>query len=622
MRIMRASIQRLWHIGLGLVAVTSFVHCAREPGRTTSAELAAAELAAASGPPTGPAVPTIKLRPLAASGELELLGAEAHLVRVALVLRGARPSDAELAAVRKDPAALDSIVDAYLDAPELGAVVRDLWNEVLLMRVDARRFILPAVGPLAGRGSDAEYLREVSEEPLRLIEYVAVNDRPFSEIVTADYAIASEMAIAVWGADPRPPDAGARLPTGWQKVTWDSGQPMAGILSSGALWLRHPSNGTNNHRGQAELVSEALLCSGFLERDVPLFNNIDTSNEEVVKSALTTDASCVSCHQTLDPLASHMFGFPRVAPNALKKAYDQAGDGECGKSGKGLCYPIAEYRPQLAGSYRKKTGRAPNYFGLPSQDLTTLGQQIAADPRFSMCVARRFYGYFMQVDPDMLPDATAAALQDVFIAGELRVKPLIKAIVLSDDFRAVGAREGSVAAPLVGRKTTRPEQLGRLVADLTGFVWQANPGGKGKKANPVGEVSLLQSDQFGYRAMAGGVEGYQVTEPSFAYSPTRMLVLETLAAEAAAHVVERDFAVPRAQRRLLQEIDDNDTAEPAVRAQISRLYARVLAEVVEPASPEVDAALGLFNVGLQHGPHRAWTLLLTALLQDPQIAFH
>ena len=532
---------------------------------------------------------------------------------------------ADIAAVRKDPAALDAIIDAYLDAPELGAVIRDLWNEVLLLRVDARRFILPAVGPLAERGSDAEYLRAVSEEPLRLIEYVVVNDRPFSEIVTADYAIASEMSIAVWGATPQASEPGARLPTGWQKVTWDSGQPMAGILSSGALWLRHPSNGTNNHRGQAELVSEALLCSGFLDRDVPLFNNIDTSNEEVVKSALTSDASCVSCHQTLDPLASHMFGFPRVAPNAVKKAYDRAGDGDCDKSGKGLCYPITEYKPQLAGSYRKKTGRAPNYFGMPSQDLTTLGGQIADDPRFSMCVARRFYGYFMQVDPDTLPDATATALQDVFIAGGLRVKPLLKAIVLSDDFRAVGAREGSVAAPLVGRKTTRPEQLERLVADLTGFVWRATPGGKGKqagKANSVGEVSLLQSDQYGYRAMAGGVEGYQVTEPSFAYSPTRMLVLETLAAEAAAHVVERDFAVPRAQRRLLREIDDDDTTESAVRAQISRLYVRVLAEVVEPAGPEVDAAHALFTEGLKHGPRRAWTLLLTALLQDPQIAFH
>jgi hypothetical protein len=607
-RTMPASTSILWHVCL----TGALLGCAREPGRTPERPTEGAAPAA-----TVVARPAARLPALAPAAELELLGPEAQLVRVALALRGARPTAAELAAVRADPAAIDRIVDAYLDAPEFGAVVRDLWNEVLLLRVDAARFILPALGPLAGRGSEAEYLRDVSEEPLRLIEYVAVNDRPFSEIVTADYAIASELGVAVWGATPLDADPGARVPEGWRKVAWDSGQPMAGILSSGALWLRHPSNGTNNHRGQAELVADALLCSGFLERDVPLFNDIDLSDEQVVKTALTDDASCVSCHQTLDPLASHFFGFTRIAAGVVRRSYDA--DGDCLKAGRGGCYPLGEYRPQLATSYRKRTGREPDFFGLPSGDLRSLAGQIAADPRFSMCAARRFYGYFMQVDPDALPDATAAALQDAFIAGGLRVKPLVKAIVLSDDFRAVGARAGSPAAALVGRKTTRPEQLERLVADLTGFVWRATPG---NKKRGLGEVALLQSDRFGYRAMAGGVEGFQVTEPSFAYGPTRMLVLQTLAAEAAAHVVEADFAAPRARRRLLGLIDEDDTTAAHVRAQIVGLYGRVLGERVPADGPEVDAAHALFTASLAGGPRRAWSLLLTALLQDPQIAFH
>ena len=604
---------------LALLTCGLLAACAREPGRGRAqrggdaAELAASTPAIGAATGAAVAIQAASLRPLAPAAELELLTPEAHLQRVALALRGARPTPAELALVRADANAVAGIVDAYLAAPEFGAMVRDVWNEALLLRVDVNRYVLPAVGPLADRGSDAEYLRDVPEEPLRLIEYVAVNDRPFSEIVTADYAIASELAIAVWGATPLAADPGARLPAGWKKVAWDSGQPMAGILSSGALWMRHPSNGTNNHRGQAELISEALLCSGFLGRDVPLFNNIDLSDEDAVKTALTTNESCVSCHQTLDPLASHLFGFVRVAPSAIRKAY-AGGDERCDK---GQCYPLAEYRPQVAKSYRKKTGREPNFFGLPSTDLRTLADQIAADPRFSMCSARRFYGYFMQADLGDIPDATATALQDAFIAGGLRVKPLVKAIVMSDDFRAVGAREGSPAAALVGRKTTRPEQLERLIADLTGFTWKAVPG----KPGLVGEVSLMQTDRYGYRAMAGGVEGYQITEPSFAYSPTRMLVLQTLAAEAAAHAVEHDFGAPPKQRRLLS-IDEQDTAEPAVRAQIAALYERVLAEPVRPEGPEVDAAHALFVHGLVGGPRRAWTLLLTALLQDPQIAFH
>ena len=601
---------------LTLVVVAA---CSREPARARKADQTPSDVAAAA--PVAPVAPVAAgpLRPLAPPGDLELLGVEDHLVRVALVLAGRRPDAAELAAVREDPDALPGIVDGYLAGPTFGAVVRDMWHEVLLLRVEGR-FVLPRLGPLPA-GTDAEWIRDVSEEPLRLIEHVVVHDRPFGEIVTADYAIASDLGLAVWGGAVLPPDPAAPTPPGWQRVTWDSGQEMAGILSSGALWLRHPSNGTNLHRGQADLLADALLCSGFLGRDVPLFNNIDLSDETAVKQALTRDPGCVSCHQTLDPLASHLFGFPRVAPGAVRKAYGRGGKGECVKPERGLCYPLTEYRAPQARSWAKKTGRPPGYFGLPSADLRGLAAQIAADPRFSMCVARRFYAYFMQVELDDIPDPTAAALQDALVAADMRVKPLVKAIVLSADFRAAGARAGSPAAPLVGRKTTRPEQLGRLVADLTGFTWTATPGKPGK----FGEVSLLQTDQFGYRALAGGVEGFQITEPSYAYSPTRSLVLQALAAEAAAHVVAADLAAARADRRLLTAVDADDTAGPAVRAQIAGLHARVLARPVPVDGPDVDATLALFTAGL--GPsgadvRRAWTLVLTALLQDPRVAFH
>jgi hypothetical protein len=62
-----------------------------------------------------------------------------------------------------------------------------------------------------------------------------------------------------------------------------------------------------------------------------------------------------------------------------------------------------------------------------------------------------------------------------------------------------------------------------------------------------------------------------------------------------------------------------------VRAQLVALHDRLLAEPVAADDPAVDAGLALFKAGL--GPDgkdtaRAWTLVLTALLQDPRIAFH
>lgn len=615
---MRASTRGLRaRAAAALVALVAVSGCLREPAASrpkgdADAEAAASPEAAALAPAPAPTRPWARLAPLAPTGSLVLLTPEEHLVRIALVLRGARPRPAELEAVRRDPSALEGIVDRYLDEPIFGEVVRDLWNEVLLLRVEAPRYTLPPVGPLAAFADAPEALRTIAEEPLRLIEYVAVNDRPFSEIVTADYALATEVGIAAWGATPLPAEAGAVLPEGWQRVRWDSEQPMAGLLSSGALWLRHPSNGANNHRAQAEVIAESFLCSGFLERDVPLFNNIDLADEDAVKSALTREPGCVSCHQTLDPLASHLFGFVRVAPGPIRRAYDD--DGECVKPGRGFCYPLAEYDPKRARSWRKRTGRAPNFFGLPSDDLRSLGAQIADDPRFSMCVARRFYSYFMQVEPDAIPDATAASLQDALLGADLRVKDLVKAIVLADEFRAIGGP--APADALVGRKTTRPEQLARLVADVTGFHWTVARG----KRKP-GEIDLLATDRVGFRAIAGGVEGIGVTEPSFAYSPTRTLVLQALAVEAADFAVGRDLEAPPAARELLT-IDAGDHDEAALRRQIVALHRRVLGELIEPRGPEADAALALLRPTLARDPRRAWTLLLSALLQDPRIAFH
>ena len=43
-------------------------------------------------------------------------------------------------------------------------------------------------------------------------------------------------------------------------------------------------------------------------------------------------------------------------------------------------------------------------------------------------------------------------------------------------------------------------------------------------------------------------------------------------------------------------------------------------ERIEPAGAEADAALALLAAGRDEA--RGWTLLLTALLQDPRVAFH
>ena len=44
-----------------------------------------------------------------------------------------------------------------------------------------------------------DFNRSVQEAPLRLIQHVIANDRPYTEIVTADYTGADRIVAGVWG---------------------------------------------------------------------------------------------------------------------------------------------------------------------------------------------------------------------------------------------------------------------------------------------------------------------------------------------------------------------------------------------------------------------------------------
>src|SRR5690242_10179492 len=54
-----------------------------------------------------------------------------YLVRVSMAVRGTRPSTQDLDDVERDPAAIERIVDGYLESDAFGAMLRDLHEESL-----------------------------------------------------------------------------------------------------------------------------------------------------------------------------------------------------------------------------------------------------------------------------------------------------------------------------------------------------------------------------------------------------------------------------------------------------------------------------------------------------------
>jgi len=533
------------------------------------------------------------------AGSIEYLDATDQLIRASMALRGVRPGADELAAVRDDPDAVESIVDGYLDSPEFGETMRDLHAEAFLTRY--ANLPLPAADELAD-AQTGPMQESLGEEPLRLIEHVIMGDRPYTEIVTADYTMADPTVATAYGL------AYDQAGPTWQETHYTDGRPAAGVLATTAFLVRHRSAGDNFNRGRANAMSRALLCYDFLSRDVVVDGSIDLSDPEVVANAVVENAACASCHQTLDPLASYVWGFN---PNLNQGEIERGG------------YPLLDFfRPDQVNRWRRTSHRPPGFFGITADGLGGLGAAIAADPRFSSCAARRFYSFMAQEPLDQVPLELVAELQRRFVDSGYSAKQLAKAVVLSQPFRASHATADADAEHLVGLKKARPEQLSRMFRDLTGFTWETVATAR-LRGGKVGRVDLMKDDTVGFRVLAGGIDSFYVVNPSHTFNATYSLVLRALAAAAAGYVVDADFdAADPSARALLAKVGPDTTDEPAVRAQLADLFARLYGDFSPPESDAIGEAYALFSETLARTGQvdHAWKTTLTALFQDLRIA--
>ncbi len=517
-----------------------------------------------------------------------------QLVRVSMAVRGTRPSPEDLRTIAADPSALEALTDDYLKGTGFGEMIRDLYNEALKVRVPAAIFPagFAARGALAGKGVQAINV-SVTEAPLRLIEYVVKNDRPLTEIVTADYVLADGNVATVWGL----PYSGTG--ESWEVTHYEDGRPHAGLLSESWLYTRHSSTFSNKNRGRANAIARGLLCHDYTERQVEVDVTIDLADPVQVANAINTNPTCVSCHQTLDPLAG-FFGsfFPLFVPSFLE------------------AYPFEGYVPELHPLF---TVKEPGYFGYPGGDVQHLGQMLAEDPRFVQCQARRFYSYFHQVALKDVPHAREAELGRV-LAKNMSAKELVKAIVLDTSFlTSHRLRDDTPDEPPTVLKA-RPWQLARAIAELTGFRWGSELNFDLGYGN-LGYVDLMTDSLFGFEVLAGGIDSINVSQPSHTMTASTSAVLRDLSARASDFVVEADAQFP-SSAKLLSDIESTD--EASVRAALVELQLGVLGQIVAEDSVEINDAYALFGSALAEGgdAKRAWKLVLFAMLQHPRMTFY
>ena len=277
------------------------------------------------------------------------------LRRAALVFAGRTPTEAEYAAFAGDAAARRATLRGLMSGPEfheflirgandrlLTDGVRDVISHLDGYFVDftneAYRRKKAAKAAHESGDEDAYWRRWVwlnktqygfRRAPLELIAHVAENDRPYTEILTADYIMANPYVARAYGDDRTrfddPEDINEFRPSrilryyregddGFTRE-YDPGldayrvtdpgalrtdYPHAGILNTTVFLGRYPTTATNRNRARSRWTWYHFLGLD-VEKSAPRTTDpealADTNNPTMHNPA------CTVCHRVLDPIA-------------------------------------------------------------------------------------------------------------------------------------------------------------------------------------------------------------------------------------------------------------------------------------------------------------------------------
>jgi hypothetical protein len=494
------------------------------------------------------------------------------------------------------------------------------------------------------------YREAIRAEPLELIAHVVRNNRPFTEIMTADYMMVSPYSARGYGIyqqvkkqfkDPDNPFeyVPARLPAlkNRQGVVQESKTgfyPHAGIFSMFHYLRRYPTTETNRNRLRARMYYRHFLGIDIMELadQVADAAAIDARYETPWMEA----ADCVVCHRTIDPVAGLFQDF-----------YNEEGHFSPRKEG----WFQDMFAPGLEGDVLPKEEKW--------RSLQWLAFHTAKDPRFAIAMTEHVW-YILSGrmalrppqdigDPLFTPRRRAYLMQRAEIAGVAKrfsregfnLKLVFKELSKSPFYRADGLKAVIVhphrKAELHDLGVTRllaPEQLERKIEALFGKRW--------------GKVESKM------KILYGGINSQSVTERLSDPSGAMGAIQRIMANDVSCLHVTPDFSLNPAERRLFPDIEKdivpgkNSANDLKIRKTIVGLRAHILGLHEAIDHPEVDRTFELFSAvvaeaGKRKGidkretyycgriddkrvedPHytlRAWRAVVTYLLRQPEFLY-
>jgi len=612
---------------------------------------------------------------------VEMLDDKRLLRRATLSLAGRLPSDDELAHIAKDGAkAMPAILDGVMREDAFYARLREGFNDIFLtlgidgnadatvlayehfektrlwfQKKDFGEIADPKERQQAKYRIAREYREALLGEPMKLIEHIVRNDRPFTEILTADYVMMTPYTARGYGmfdevqarfknAD----DPFEYIPVRLKALKGRSRQtdqdsesgfyPHAGILSTFQWLARYPTTETNRNRLRARMFYQHFLGVDVLELAARV---TDAAAVTAKYKVPTMEASeCVVCHKTLDPVAS-----------LFQDYWVFADKGIYGKRKGGWFDDMFQ-----AGFEGDDMPAAERW-----RALQWLGERTAKDPRFAVAMTEHAL-YVLTGRRALLPvkdlddplysakrraySEQRALIEKIaarFAKGGFNFKAMLKDWIASDFYRADGlataATDPQRRAELddIGiARLLAPEQLERKIAVIFGKEW-----------------GRLHSHDGGLGMLYGGIDSKEVTERATDPSGAMGAIMRTLSNDIACRNTALDFSRAPENRIFFRDIEPDvlpgsPDADAKIRRTIAHLHSRVLGHDDKPDSPEVTRTFALFadivrdaserkrkdaeenyncRQGLEHpvpDPNytvRAWRAVLTFLLRQEEFLY-
>jgi hypothetical protein len=454
----------------------------------------------------------------------------------------------------------------------------------------------------AGYKLAADYREAIHGEPMRLIEHIVRNDRPFTEIITADYVMMTPYTARGYGlydeikARFKNPDdpleyIPVRLPAlrGREKRQDQESAtgfyPHAGLLSTFQWLCRYPTTETNRNRLRARMYYQHFLGVDVLELAARV---TDAAAVTAKYKVPTMEASeCVVCHKTLDPVAS-----------LFQDYWKFAAEGVYGRRKEGWftdMFQAGFEGEDMPGEERWRS-------------LQWLGERTAKDPRFAVAMVEHAYyiltGRKVLLPPkdleDPLHDAKRRSYTEQrriieetaarFAKNGFNFKGAIKDLVTSDFYRADGIATAIADEKRLAElddigiaRMLSPEQLERKIAAVFGKPW-----------------GRLKSSDGGLAMLYGGIDSKEVTERATDPSGAMGAIMRTMSNDIACKNTALDFSRPATERLFFREVETDTlpgTAESdtKIKTSIVHLHERVLGRADAIDSDEVSRTFALFS---------------------------